>query len=86
MPVPATITVLLVLSVRLRYPGAGEIVPSSEDIRADSNSGGRLPRAYLLYSAGAALVAFGFTAYAVNTVLSGGECLLIVDPIRILKA
>jgi predicted MFS family arabinose efflux permease len=64
MLVPATITVLLVLSVRLRYPGAGQIVPSSEDLRADSNSGGRLPRAFWLYSVGAALVAFGFADYA----------------------
>ena len=64
MLVPATITVLLVLSVRLRYPVAGQIVPSADDRRADEVSGGRLPRAFWWYSAGAALVAFGFADYA----------------------
>ncbi len=58
MLVPATITVLLVLSVRLRYPAAGQIIPLSDDVRADHVSDGRLPRAFWLYSAGAALVAF----------------------------
>jgi predicted MFS family arabinose efflux permease len=64
MLVPATITVMLVLSVRLRYPGAGQILPSPEDIRADDTKGGGLPRALWLYSIGAALVAFGFADYA----------------------
>jgi predicted MFS family arabinose efflux permease len=63
MLIPATITVLLVLSVRLRYPGAGQIVPSSDDLRADDLRGGRLPRAFWLYCVGAALVAFGFADY-----------------------
>jgi predicted MFS family arabinose efflux permease len=64
MLVPATITVVLVLSVRLRYPGAGRIVPSADAIRADVLKGGELPRAFWLYCIGAALVAFGFADYA----------------------
>jgi predicted MFS family arabinose efflux permease len=64
MLVPATITVLLVLSVRLRYPVAGQIVSSAADVRADALSGGRLPHAFWWYSLGAALVAFGFADYA----------------------
>jgi MFS family permease len=63
MLVPATITVLLVLTVRLRYPAAGQITPSTETIRVDEPSGG-LPRAFWLYCIGASLVAFGFADYA----------------------
>lgn len=64
MLIPATITVLLVLSVRLRYPGAGQLVPAPDAVRADESAGSRLPRAFWLYSAGAALIAFGFADYA----------------------
>src|ERR1022692_3257672 len=68
MLAPAIITVLLVLSVRLRYPSAGAIVPPSEAHRADGGSSdghstGRLPRVFWLYASGAALVAFGFADY-----------------------
>ena len=69
MLAPAIITVLLVSSVRLRYPSAGAIVPPSEAHRADGGSSdghstGRLPRVFWLYAIGAALVAFGFADYA----------------------
>lgn len=69
MLVPAAVTVLLVSSVRLRYPSAGRIaVPI--DARTTDGSGagilvsGRLPRAFWLYAAGAARVGFGFADYS----------------------
>lgn len=64
MLVPATVTVLLVVSVRLRYPGAGQIVAPSAELRAADPAVGRLPLAFWLYCAGAGLVAFGFADYA----------------------
>ncbi len=64
MLVPATITVLLVTSVRLRYPLAGQILRSRHDGRAEDRNSDRLPNAFWVYSIGAALVAFGFADYA----------------------
>jgi predicted MFS family arabinose efflux permease len=64
MSVPAAVTVLLVLSVRVRYPGAGDIVPSSSGPPHDYAGSGPLPRAFWVYCVGAALVAFGFADYA----------------------
>jgi predicted MFS family arabinose efflux permease len=64
MLVPATITVLLVVSVRLRYPTAGQIVPSSANLRDEVSMDKKLPPAFWWYSLGAALVAFGFADYA----------------------
>jgi MFS family permease len=64
MLVPATITVLLVTSVRLRYPLAGQILRSPVGARAEDRDSDRLPAAFWVYSIGAALVAFGFADYA----------------------
>jgi len=64
MLIPAAITVLLVLSVRLRYPAAGEIAPSAMDLKAGPTNADSLPRAFWIYSVGAGLVAFGFADYA----------------------
>src|SRR5258708_3128757 len=64
LAVPATITVLLVLSVRLRYPGAGRIAAPAGALRADDLKSSKLPPAFWWYCAGAALIAFGFADYA----------------------
>jgi predicted MFS family arabinose efflux permease len=64
LAVPATITVLLVLSVRLRYPGAGRIVAPADALRGDDLKSSKLPPAFWWYCAGAALIAFGFADYA----------------------
>jgi predicted MFS family arabinose efflux permease len=57
--VPAVITLGLVLSIRLRYPEAGRV--NLPDSAAGESS--QLPVAFWIYSAGAALVAFGFADY-----------------------
>lgn len=54
--VPATITVLIVIGVSLRYPGAGRAAPKA----ATESRDGALPRTFWLYAASASLVAFGF--------------------------
>jgi Major Facilitator Superfamily len=64
MLAPATITVLLVLSVRLRYAAAGQVMTSRQPPRGDAANSARLPRIFWIYSVGAALVAFGFADYA----------------------
>jgi predicted MFS family arabinose efflux permease len=64
MLVPATMTMLLVLSVRLRYPSAGQIASLTDALPADGWSSVRLPGAFWFYAIGAALVAFGFADYA----------------------
>src|SRR5450755_1739004 len=64
LAVPATITVLLVLSVRLRYPNAGRIAMPTGALRADDLKSTRMPSAFWWYCAGAALIAFGFADYA----------------------
>lgn len=63
MLVPATMTVLLVLSVRLRYAAAGQIAPSTGRLHSEELNGETLPRVFWLYSLGAALVGFGFADY-----------------------
>jgi predicted MFS family arabinose efflux permease len=58
---PALLTLLLVLSVRLRYPAAGRIrAPAAAGYAAAD----RLPRTFWWYTAGAAMVGFGFADYA----------------------
>ena len=64
MLIPATITVLLVLSVRLRYPAAGRIESSVKDPKFGAMSEDSLPAAFWIYSLGAGLIAFGFADYA----------------------
>jgi hypothetical protein len=69
MLLPAVITVVLVASVRLRYPGAGSIAVPIDARIADGSSAyvptsGQLPRAFWQYAIGAALVAFGFADYS----------------------
>jgi predicted MFS family arabinose efflux permease len=54
--VPATITVLIVIGVSLRYPSAGRAAPKA----ATESGDGALPSAFWLYAASAGLVAFGF--------------------------
>ena len=54
--VPATITVLIVIGVSLRYPSAGRAEPKAKENPRD----GKLPSAFWLYAASAGLVAFGF--------------------------
>lgn len=64
LAVPATITVLLVLSVRLRYPSAGRAVMQADSLQAADVKSSGLPSAFWWYCAGAALIAFGFADYA----------------------
>jgi predicted MFS family arabinose efflux permease len=54
--IPAALTVLSVFALRFRFPYAGELAKPKEGAASD----GRLARAYCLYAASAALVAFGF--------------------------
>ena len=54
--IPAALTVLSVFALRLRFPYAGELAKPKDDAGGD----GKLSRAYWLYAASAALVAFGF--------------------------
>jgi predicted MFS family arabinose efflux permease len=61
--VPAVMTVVLVLSVRFRYPAAGRVATAPEASSRDP-ANTQLPREYWWYCAGAALVAFGFADYA----------------------
>ena len=56
--VPAALTVLTVLGVRLRFGYAGQIEPP-----AKSKSPTRLPHAFWIYAAASALVGFGFADY-----------------------
>ena len=59
--VPAAMTLLLVLGVRLRYASAGRIVAPPAQRVGDQR---HLPPAFWWYTLGAALVAFGFADYA----------------------
>ncbi len=63
LAVPAAITVVLVLSVRFRYPIAGQIEASNETASDGPAAGARFPPAFWWYCGGAALVAFGFADY-----------------------
>lgn len=56
--VPAALTLLSLFSVRLRFPFAGET-----PLHHDTGDGVALPRAFWLYAAAAALVAFGFADF-----------------------
>jgi len=58
--VPAILTIVTVASVRLRFPYAGQVARP----RGDSSLTDALPRAFWLYAASAALVAFGFADYS----------------------
>jgi MFS family permease len=64
MLVSAVITVVLVLSMRLRYPHAGAIDAPALGAGKKGEGSSRLPPAFWMYSIGAALVAFGFADYA----------------------
>src|SRR5256885_4100870 len=55
--IPAALTLLSVFALRVRFPYAGELSKPKDGEQA---SGGGLSRAYWLYAASAALVAFGF--------------------------
>ncbi len=59
--VPAGLTLLLVLGVRLRYGEAGHVQAHA---RAGTRDHARLPRAFWWYTLGAALVGFGFADFA----------------------
>ena len=54
--IPAALTVISVFALRLRFPFAGELARPTDG----APGGGALSRAYWLYAASAALVAFGF--------------------------
>ncbi|HEY8697724.1 MAG TPA: MFS transporter [Rhizomicrobium sp.] len=54
--IPAALTLISVAALALRFPYAGEVSRAAED----KHGGGGLSRAYWLYAASAALVAFGF--------------------------
>jgi hypothetical protein len=56
--VPALLTVMTVIGVRLRFGYAGEIRHA-----AGEKSSGRLPRVFWIYAAASALVGFGFADY-----------------------
>lgn len=58
--VPAVLTIVTVLGVRVQFPYAGHV-----SRRAPDDDGSKsLPRAFWLYAASAALVAFGFADYS----------------------
>lgn len=57
--VPALLTLLTVVTVALRYPYAGHVQAAEKGAQ-----GGGLSRAYWLYTASAALFAFGFADYS----------------------
>ena len=57
--VPAVLTVMTVVTLAVRYPFAGHVRPTEE-----STSGVGLPRAFWLYTASAALFAFGFADFS----------------------
>jgi predicted MFS family arabinose efflux permease len=76
--VPATIAVLLVMSLRLRYPAAGQLPPTPASASAQQDA--HLSRAFWWYALGAGLVAFGFADfalisyhYAVTNVMASSE-------------
>lgn len=54
--IPAALTLISVAAVALRFPYAGEVSRAADG----THTGGALSRAYWLYAASAALVAFGF--------------------------
>ncbi|HSC18716.1 MAG TPA: MFS transporter, partial [Rhizomicrobium sp.] len=54
--IPAALTLISVFALRVRFPYAGELARPKEDAR----EGDKLSRAFWLYAASAALVAFGF--------------------------
>jgi len=58
--VPAILTIVTVASVRLSFPYAGQVARP----HADASMADALPRAFWLYAASAALVAFGFADYS----------------------
>jgi len=57
--VPAILTILTVVGVRARFPYAG----NSSSAGSEARDGKALPRAFWIYGASAALVAFGFADY-----------------------
>ena len=57
--VPALLTVTTVVTLALRYPYAGYVRPTEKSAASDG-----LPRAFWLYTASAALFAFGFADYS----------------------
>jgi len=59
LAIPALITLLLVLSARLRFPSAGRIERAPQ-----TSTQGRYPRVYGWYCAAAGLVGFGFADYS----------------------
>jgi predicted MFS family arabinose efflux permease len=56
LAIPAALTLISVFALRVRFPYAGELAR----LKDGADSDGRLSRAFWLYSASAALVAFGF--------------------------
>lgn len=60
LAVPALLTIMSVIIVRVRFPYAGNVSRAPEHEQA----GARLPRAFWLYAGSAALVAFGFADYS----------------------
>jgi MFS family permease len=58
--VPAVLTIVSVVTVRLQFPYAGHVARPTSQESAD----GKLSRAFWLYAASAALVAFGFADYS----------------------
>jgi MFS family permease len=57
--VPALLTVMMVVTLALRYPYAGHVRPTQQSAAGDG-----LPRAFWLYTASAALFAFGFADFS----------------------
>jgi predicted MFS family arabinose efflux permease len=58
--VPALLTIISVVTVRLRFSYAGHVSSAAKE----TQRGAGLPRAFWLYAASAALVAFGFADYS----------------------
>lgn len=61
---PAAATLGLVLTIRLRHPDAGAAIALPTTATPAAESSQALPRVFWLYAAGAALVAFGFSDFA----------------------
>jgi predicted MFS family arabinose efflux permease len=82
LAVPAAVTLILVFALRFRYGAAGHVAPSPHDeVGAKS-----LSRAFWLYAAASALVAFGFADFTLISFHFGRAGTVRADTIAIFYA